>query len=386
MPAEQDMQDSPQARGETVLTPHDAPRAPASPRQPADSQPHARLYTGGACAARFDAWRELAADCQRRWLSADPAWLSVLSESMRHEPYVVEARRGDQLTGVLPLAFVRSRLFGRRLVSLPYLNTAGLVARDSHSEQALLDRAIELAHDLNVRYLELRHERNVEHPRLTHLTGHRAHMRLDLPPTAGELWDALRAKVRNQVRKGRDHKLDVAWSGAELLDEFYAVFSRNMRDLGTPVYSRRFFGAILAQFPGAAELCVVRLGQRPIAAALLTHGAGVTEVPSASSLRKFNGTSANMLMYWSLLCRAVERGQSVFDFGRSSPESGPYRFKKQWGAQPVEAVWQYYAPGGQGVERLRLERGSYSRAVRLWRRLPLWLTLLIGPRIVRGIP
>src|SRR5262249_12227691 len=149
-----------------------------------------------------------------------------------------------------------------------------------------------------------------------------------------------------QVKKGRKHNLSVVWGNVDILDDFYAVFSRNMRDLGTPVYSRRLFASALEEFPDRAELCVVRDGQQPLAAALLLHGWGVTEVPSASSLRTHNNTCANMLMYYHLLARAVERGQDVFDFGRSTPQGGTYRFKEQWGARPAGSEWQSYLRAG----------------------------------------
>jgi hypothetical protein len=118
---------------------------------------------------------------------------------------------------------------------------------------------------------------------------------------------------------------------------------------------------------------------------LLLHGSGITEVPSASSLREFNATCANMLLYWHLLVRAVERGQRVFDFGRSTLESNTYRFKKQWGAEPHPAIWQYYVRAGSAGD-LRPENPKYERWIRIWQRLPVRLTKWIGPRIARGIP
>jgi FemAB-related protein (PEP-CTERM system-associated) len=170
-----------------------------------------------------------------------------------------------------------------------------------------------------------------------------------------------------------------------LLPEFYAVFSENMRDLGTPVFGRKLFRAILGQFPERAEFCVVRAGERPVASALLLHGWGITEVPSASSLRAYSSTCANMLMYWHLLERAVQRGQATFDFGRSSQDSNTYRFKRQWDATPYPAEWQFYARQG-GVAEMRTENPKYRRFIRIWQRLPVGLTRLIGPVIVRGIP
>jgi FemAB-related protein (PEP-CTERM system-associated) len=318
-------------------------------------------------------------------LSRHPGWLTVLREGLGHVPYCLEAVEGGQTRGVLPLAYLRSWLFGRFLVSLPYLNSAGVVAEDDQAADALIAEAVRLADALRVKYLELRHEKVLGHPSFTDSINGKLHMRLTLPKTAGQLWDGFPAKVRNLVRKGQKHHLCVAWGGEELLPDFYAVFSHNMRDLGTPVYGKRLFQAALRQFPGQAELCVVRAENKGVAAALLLHGQGVTEVPSASALKEFNKTSANMLLYWQLLERALERGQGVFDFGRSTPDSGTYHFKKQWGAQPYPAEWQYYRRSG-AVSDVRPDNPRYRRLVRLWQRLPVSLTRLLGPAIVRGIP
>ncbi|MBN1911669.1 MAG: FemAB family PEP-CTERM system-associated protein [Pirellulales bacterium] len=276
-------------------------------------------------------------------------------------------------------------MFGRFLVGLPYLNVGGVVAEEPAVAVALVDRAVELADRLDVRYLELRHEQAVDHPALGQTLTSKVHMRLPLPDEAETLWKAFDPKVRNQIRKGQKQGFEVFWGGPERLDDFYAVFSRNMRDLGTPVFSRRLFEGVLACLPDEAELCTLRLDGRAVAAALLVHGPGMTEVPSASSLRRFNPTNANMTMYWLLLQRAIERGQAKFDFGRSSPDSNTYRFKKQWGALPEPAVWQYYVRRGH-VSDMRLESGRYDLATRLWSHLPVWLANRLGPWIIRGIP
>jgi FemAB-related protein (PEP-CTERM system-associated) len=318
-------------------------------------------------------------------LSRVPSWLTVLADGLRHTAFCVEAVQDGRTCGVLPLAYVRSFLFGRFLVSLPYLNSAGVLADSPAIACRLIDQAVALADELKVRYLELRHEQPVEHPSLSEQMTDKVHMRLALPARAVQLWDGLPAKVRNQVRKGQKCGLTVAWGGAELLGEFHTVFSRNMRDLGTPSYGRSLFASVLQHFPQQAEVCVVRSGERPVAASLLLHGKGVTEVPSASALREYNLTCANMLLYWQLLERAVRRGQSVFDFGRSSADSNTFRFKKQWGAEPWPATWQYYVRHGN-IAAVRPDNPRYGRMIRLWQRLPVALTRLIGPPIVRGIP
>lgn len=318
-------------------------------------------------------------------LSQLPSWLPILAGGLRHTVFCIEAVEGDQTRGLLPLAYVRSLLFGRFLVSLPYLNTAGVLADDPVVACRLLDQAITLADELNVRYLELRHEQPAEHPALTECMTSKVHMRLSLPARLGELWDGLDGKVRNQVRKGQKCGLQVVWGGGELLPEFYTVFSRNMRDLGTPVYGSGLFARIVRQFPDEAEFCIVRAEGRPVAGALLLHGTGVTEVPSALCLREYNSTCANMFMYWQLLERAMQRQQTVFDFGRCSVDGNLFRFKKQWGAEPCPAIWQYYVRQGS-IAAVRPDNPRYGRLIRIWQRLPVMLTRLLGPAIVRGIP
>jgi FemAB-related protein (PEP-CTERM system-associated) len=318
-------------------------------------------------------------------LSYDPAWLSVLEQGLGHVPYVLEAEEDGEIKGILPLALVRSSLFGKFLVSMPYLNYGGVICGDPEAAHHLVDRAIELAERLDTRTLELRQEYELDHPGFITWHGKKVHMRLDLPDSVAKLWKQLNAKVRNQVRKGEKAELKVVWDREHLLDEFYDVFSHNMRDLGTPVYGRKLFLAALQQFPEQVEICVVRLGKKPIAAGLLTHGSGVTEIPSASSLRQYNPTCANMLLYWNVLVRALERGQTSFDFGRSSPDSPTYKFKVQWGAQPHPAVWHYHMRTGD-ISDMRPDSPRNQRLIKIWKRLPVPLTQLIGPPIMRAIP
>ncbi|GIW94947.1 MAG: hypothetical protein KatS3mg110_2988 [Pirellulaceae bacterium] len=318
-------------------------------------------------------------------IGADKRWLEVLSEGLGHKCWTVKTAAKDGGQAELPLALVQSALFGRFLVSLPYINTASANTTEPQLVMRLVDKAIAAADHYRAKFLELRSEFTIDHPQLVTRSDAKVHMRLPLPTSPDTLWKSLDPKVRNQVRKGERSGLSVHWGSNELLDEFYQVFSINMRDLGTPVFSKRLFQAILLHFEQDAELCVVRLDKKPVAAGLLVHGPGFTEVPSASSLRRYNSTNANMLMYWHLLERAIARRSSYFDFGRSSPDSGTYRFKKQWGALPCPAVWQYYLREGS-INDMRPDNARFSLAIRVWRKLPVWLTRLLGPVIVRGIP
>lgn len=339
-----------------------------------DVQPHPRM----------DEWQALAARTEHPWCR-DPRWLLALRSGLRHGPFMIEARRDGRLVGMLPLALVDSLLFGRYLVSLPYLNWAGVVAEGEEVAIALIDRAVQLADELDVKHLELRHEANWRHPALTESLTTKANMRLPLAGNEEEVWKQLRSVVRTQVRKGQTQGFAVAWGGLELLDDFYAVFAQNMRDLGTPVYGKSLFRGVLSTLPQEAEFCIVRLGDRAVAAALAVHHRGITEVPSASVEREFRSTAANSFMYWELIRRAMLRGQRCFDFGRSTIDSGTFNFKKKWGAIAEPANWQYYRRKG-AIADIRPDGGKYDRMIALWKQIPVGVTRLIGPFIVRGIP
>lgn len=320
----------------------------------------------------------------------DPGWLKVLRESLGHRTMAVVAREGGAVVGYLPLALVKSRLFGTFLVSLPYLNRAGVVAADAGVRDALLGEAAELADRFSVQYLELRHHGDgVTHTKLTQNRTDKVQMLMSLPGEADSLWSGYNAKVRNQVRKGDKAGLTIKFGGAELLDGFYSVFSTNMRDLGTPVYPMRLFRSVLETFTEGAELALVHHEGQAVAGALLLHTSlgerKGSAVPSASSLREAKHTNANMWMYHELLKRAVSRGSGEFDFGRSTPDSGTYRFKKQWGAVPKAATWQYYLRHGD-VGAVRPDNPKYQRRIATWQKLPVWVTRLVGPTIVKGIP
>lgn len=342
-------------------------------------------HQGTSLTRSFPRWEEYLREKNIGALSRHPAWLSVLQRSMGHVPYCLEAQMGNRTCGYLPLAQVQSWLFGKFLVSLPFLNSAGVIADNEDIANELIDHAVQLADQMRVKYLELRHEQIVEHPAFTDHTTHKVHFRLDLPPRPDDFWDSVPSRVRNQIRKGRKQDLTVHWGGQDLLSEFYDVFSHNMRDLGTPVYPRELFSAALSHFPKNIEICVVRKQTKAVAGGFLLHGESVTEIPSASSLREYNPTNANMLMYWHLIERAIQRGQAVFDFGRTTIGSGTYHFKTKWGGKEIPARWQYYRRTGDN-SGARPDNPRYQKLIRLWQKLPVSVANLIGPFVVKGIP
>lgn len=214
---------------------------------------------------------------------------------------------------------------------------------------------------------------------------HKVAMWRPLESSAEALWTALDRKVRNQVRKAEKSGLRVQHGGAELLDPFYRVFCRTMRDLGTPVYGKAFFAEVLAAWPDRSRVFVVSSGDTAVAASIVLAWRDRVEVPWAASLREHAVNAPNMLLYRAMLNWSIARGARVFDFGRSTPDEGTYRFKAQWGAEPRPMVWEYGCLDGP-VPDQSPKNPKFRAAIALWQRLPIWAANLAGPPIVRNIP
>lgn len=313
------------------------------------------------------------------------AWRRVVEKSFGHQTYYLAASdQMNEICGILPLVYMKSTLFGSSLVSLPFFNYGGLLCNSSSVEATLLDRARYILRELSADCAELRHVDTCGETLPTKL--HKVTMILDLQDDEEAQWKALDAKVRNQVRKAEKSGLIAQTGNIEHLDGFYEVICRNMRDLGTPVYSKDFFRNILETFPASTRIISVMLGEKTVASGMLTWFKDTLEVPWASSIRDFRGMCPNNLLYWEAIRFAIRNGSRKFDFGRSTPEEGTFFFKKQWGAQPVQLHWQYLLEEGKHVPELNPHNPKYRIAIKVWQRLPLAVTNFIGPHIVRSIP
>jgi serine/alanine adding enzyme len=315
------------------------------------------------------------------------AWKRVIENSFRWSTFYLfaeDAREPKRWHGLLPLVWQKSRMFGSFLTSLPFFNAGGLIADSGAAKEQLLAKAVEIAKELRVDYLELRH-RGDPHLSIPVKT-HKVAMIRAVSAVEEEMWSTLPHKVRTDIRKGINSGLVAEFAGEALLGDFYHVFTLNMRDLGTPVYARQFFSEILKGFPNDTYICVVRYEGRPVAASFLLGYQGTLEAAWSSSLHKHLSLRPNMFLYWKILCFAGQQGYRVFDFGRSSVGSGTYRFKKQWGTQDIPLYWAYWVPNGAPLPEVNKENPRYQRAISLWQRLPVPITKLLGPSIVKRLP
>ncbi len=311
-------------------------------------------------------------------------WRRVFERVFGHRTEYLIARRDREVCGILPLVLFRSAVFGRFAVSLPFVNYGGVVADDAASARGLLARAVEIARRHNAAHVELRHGSK----QFDDLPSkqHKVAMTLRLPSSVEEAWAGLDRKVRNQVRKAEKSGLVVESGGPELIPFFYRVFAHNMRDLGTPVYSRRLFEEVFAQFPDRARIFLVRQQATTVGGGVAYRHRDVVEVPWASSLPAFRSMCPNNLLYWRIIEWAIGQGIGVLDFGRSTPHEGTYHFKQQWGAMPQPLWWEYAMLEGQTLPDHSPKNPRFAGAIAVWKRMPLAIANGIGPFIVRSIP
>jgi FemAB-related protein (PEP-CTERM system-associated) len=312
-------------------------------------------------------------------------WRQVIRTSFGHPShYLAAVADTGEWRGILPLVHMRSRIFGNFLVSLPFVNYGGLVCKEVAAAALLLAEAEKLRQSCGAKYVELRHLA----PPIEALPAkqHKVTMILPLSHSDDEQWKRFDPKLRNQIRKAQKSGLEVLTGRAELLDRFYQVFARNMRDLGTPVYTKRFFQAILETFPDASLVFLVSHAGKTVAAGMASWFRDRFEVPWASSVRDYKALCPNHMLYWEAIRFAMARGFKEFDFGRSTPNEGTFNFKKQWGAAPVQLNWQYLLGASRLVPELNPSNPRYRLAIGAWKRLPVWATKAIGPSIVRNIP
>jgi serine/alanine adding enzyme len=288
------------------------------------------------------------------------------------------------INGILPLVHMKSAIFGNFMVSLPYFNYGGVCAESEEVVGLLLKEAVSIAQEKKCRHIELRHTQHIyaELPTRTM----KASMRINLPASPDLLWDSFGSKLRSQIRRPLKEGMYAKFGGKEELGGFYKVFSKNMRDVGTPVYDRDFFVNILEEYPETRICTVYNKEGQPVASGFLVGYRHILEIPWASSLREYNRYGPNMFLYWNALKFACENKYSVFDFGRSTIGEGTFRFKEQWGARPVQLYWHYWMRSGGALPDLNPKNRKYQAAIKIWQKLPVAVTKIVGPHIVKNIP
>lgn len=327
--------------------------------------------------------------------------LTVCEEVVDVAPRRAEGSRPppEGILGVLPLVHLKHIIFGNCLVSLPFVDSGGILASCREAAEILLSEVIMLGREVGAARIELRHERvaagcddmnslgsgAANLPLKIATKSNKVRMLLNIPDSSEMLLKSFKSKLRSQISKPLKEGLTSRTGGVELLEDFYRVFLVNMRDLGSPVHSMKLMRHVLSEFSECSKIVAVYKAEEPVAAALVVGFQKVLRNPWASSLRKYASLSPNMLLYLRVLEYACDNGYQVFDFGRSSAGEGTYKFKEQWGATPVPLYWHYISLDGKLPDPESVGKERFEKATHYWQKLPLVVTRVIGPSIRKHI-
>ena len=347
----------------------------------ATPKPHAlEVKTLDAHAAQR--WDAYVAACPRASFFHRAGWKEVLERAFGHRGYFLYAERDGLIEGVLPLGHVRSRLFGHYLSSTPFCVYGGVVADSPEAAAALEAEAESIARGLGVDYLEFRN-REPRHPKWPRKDDLYVTFRKRIDPDPEKNLLAIPRKQRAMVRKGLEAGLQGEIDDG--IERFYDAYSRSVHKLGTPVFARKYFRILQEVFAGDCEILTVTRGGQVITSVLsfyfrdevLPYYGGGSE-----AAREYKG---NDFMYWDLMRRAAERGIRIFDYGRSKVGTGSYSFKKNWGFDPEPLHYEYRLIRAQTIPDVNPLNPKYRIFINMWKRLPLAVTRLVGPHLVKNL-
>jgi FemAB-related protein (PEP-CTERM system-associated) len=353
-------------------------------REPAEllrAQPH-DITVRPVQAQDEAAWERFVEACPEATFFHRFGWKRILERALGHRTHFLIAERAGTIAGVLPLAQVRSRLFGHALTSLPFCVYGGAACLVPQARRPLHQAAAALAQQLQVDHLELRNRQPAEPdwPRQDlYVT-----FRKQLAPDADANLAAIPRKQRAMVRKGM--KAGLRSRLERRLEDFYALYADNVHRHGTPALSRRYFDAVWSEFGNACEvLTVLDVRGAPVSSVLSFHFRDEVLPYYAGDTVHARELAANDFKYWELMRISCERGSRVFDYGRSKRGSGSFDFKKNWGFEPAPLYYEYRLVRARQVPQNNPNNPKYALFIAAWRRLPRPVVNLLGPRIVRHL-
>ena len=329
--------------------------------------------------ARWDAFVETAPDASffHLW-----AWKSIIEEVFRHRTHYLLAERQGRVVGVLPLAEIRSLLFGHSVCSLPFGVYGGCVAGDQATVTALQQAAVDHARGQGAAHLELRHVRphNPDWPRQDLYVTFRKELLPEVEANMLAIPRKQRAMVRKGIKAGLRSEIDTT------VDRFFALYADNVHRHGTPPFPKRYFETLKRVFGERCEcLIVTDPDGTPVSGVLSFYFRDEVLPYYAGDTVAARDLAANDFKYWELMRRACERGRRLFDYGRSKQGTGSFDFKKNWGFEPAPLSYEYALFKADRIPENNPLNPKYRLFIETWRRLPRPLVNLLGPHIVRHL-
>jgi FemAB-related protein (PEP-CTERM system-associated) len=313
-----------------------------------------------------------------------PAWAKMVEKIFGHKSLFLVAREDGDIYGVLPLTQVRSRLFGNRMISQAFSNYGGLLVTSPKARDALYDRAVQLALDHECESMELR---NIEAlPYDMQQNTNKITVLLPLVSSRDEVWKRIGHKIRNRIRKAEKSGIVVLNGGSEMVDDFYRVWTIRMGQLGTPCYPRKLFAGLIETFPENCRIFVAKQGNTVIGSMFTYFFNGVAQIRWGGVKVEYNRLAPTTYLFWSIAEHYCEKQTKYLDFGTSTEGSSQEEFKRRWRGQSIRLYYQYWLKPNRKLSITRPENPKFAKKVEIWKRLPLWMTRMIGPYISCNLP
>jgi len=335
-----------------------------------------------ATAADLPRWDAFVDRCPEATFFHRAGWKEVIASVFGHPTFYLLAERDGSIVGVLPLAQVKSLLFGHGLVSLPFCAHAGVAVTDAATVPALHAAAREIATRLGVGHLELRDRaaREPAWPRQAIYFNFRKELSPDVEANMLAIPRKQRAMVRKGIKNGLRSEIDAS------VDRFFALYADNQHRHGTPPLPKRWFETLRRVFGADAEVLTVVDGRgAPLSAVFSFYFRDEVLPYYAGDDEAARELAGNDFKYWELMRRATERGCRVFDYGRSKRGTGSFDFKKNWGFEPEPLAYEYALLRGDRIPENNPLNPKYRAFITLWRRLPIPVANRLGPYIVRSL-
>lgn len=313
------------------------------------------------------------------------AWVKSVEEAYQHKNVSLIAFIGDSVVGVLPCIKMRKPLAKPTFCSLPFCDLGYALGDNSEIVTALNKYAVDRMHQYDSPKFEYR---DTQEGIITEKNDDiKVRMLLSLPASADLLMEGFKSKLRSQIRKAEKNGLAYSINqNPQSITNFYAIFAKNMRKLGSPVHSKQWFESLIKHYGTDVFLAIVYKQAIPVGAGLILKNGKKVAIPWASTDADYNYLAPNMMLYWSLLQHACELGCSEFDFGRSTFGEGTFKFKQQWGAEPVALLWSDLSMNNSDSSVTSGHTSSLRKGVEaIWSRLPLGVTTTLGPKIRKHI-
>ena len=328
------------------------------------------------------AWDAFVAACPEATFFHRAGWRRVVEDSFGHRTFFHAAERGGHVVGILPLTELKSLLFGHALVSNGYCVSGGPAVTEEEARAALNARAEDIFRERGADYLEVRCPIKPQDGWLTRNDLY-AGFSGPLPADEAENLKMIPRKQRAVVRKAIDSTL--TWRIDDTVDDFFRLYAISVRNLGTPVFAKKYFANLLREFAPDCDVLTVASNGKPVASVLSFYFRDSVLPFYTGSDPVARQLGANDMMYWRLMRHAAARGATRFDFGRSKVGTGPYNFKKNWGFEPVPLMHQFLTKPGTDMPNVNPTNPKYRLMIAAWKQLPLWVSTILGPVIARNI-